>query len=159
MDTLTTDVGVVVEPEVIDLRGYIGALTGFGASDATSKGAWGALAKSVQGAIDAGHERDRVEAEMQMAEDEYKRVNSVSSLPSAWRSAKSVALKAVEQGLPLVDEDGDIMGKTEAERAMSGKGKKTAYEKAMDAANRLIKLNKELTDVERAAIRTIIGGF
>ncbi len=148
-----------VATEVVDLNSYIGALTGFGASDATNKGAWGALARTVQGAIDMGHDRDRVEAEMTMAEEEYKTANNVTALPSAWRSAKSVALKAVEQGFALIGDDGGIIGKTEAERSMAGKGKKSPYEKALDAANRLVKLSKDLTDAERDTIRSVLAGF
>lgn len=160
MNTFAMVLGTVdTASEVVDLSGYIGALTGFGASDATTKGAWGALAKSVQASIDAGFMRDRVEAEMAMAEEEYKVANNVTSLPSAWRSAKSVALKAVEQGFSLFGDDGSVIGKTEAEREMSGKGKKTPYEKALEAANRLVKLSKELTATERETIRAVIGGF
>jgi hypothetical protein len=157
--TMTELVTTTPEMETIDLKGYIGALTGFGASDATSKGAWGALVKSVAVAIAEGKGRDRVEAEMAMAEDEYKRVNSVTALPSAWRSAKAVALKAVDQGLDLIDEDGVPIGKTEAERTLSGKGSKTDFEKATESANRVVKLGRKLTDSEKEAIRTILAGF
>lgn len=153
----TLDKAVESVWDTVDLSGFNGAITLYAASESTGKGAWGKLAEAVEACIREGDTLESVRAKISMAEDDYKRTNGVTVLPKAWTSAKAVALKAVENGVPLRDEDGELMGKSAVEREYKGKGEKTDYEKACEAANRLVKLFGMLTDTEADAIAVTLA--
>jgi hypothetical protein len=158
----TLDAAVTSVWDTVDLSGFVGALTLFAASESTDRGAWGKLAKQVSECVEDGLDREGVKARIDMAEEDYKRINGVTALPKAWTSAKAVALKAVEQGVPLMGEDGEALGKSAVERANKGMdGGKSAFEKATESANRVVKLFGDLTPTEQEAIRTILrsGGI
>lgn len=54
-------------------------------------------------------------------EEQYKKEFNESQLPPAYRSAKSVALKALTNGVSLRNGLGDVYGKTAVEKAIKDK--------------------------------------
>jgi hypothetical protein len=87
-------------------------------------------------------------------EDEYKRDTDATSMPDAYRSAKSVLKNAIKAGVPLVNDDGTPKGKTAVEKAIKAAKDATAWwpdppTKAQSLAETLIKYcQKHSLDVE-----------
>lgn len=85
-------------------------------------------------------------------EKEYANLHKGVKLGSinAYRSAKSVALKAIECGVALTDAAGNVLGKTEVEQAIKeGKAEKTPIEKFRQSHTTLAAIaDKLLTPME-----------
>ncbi len=93
----------------------VDAIMQFGATEKLTGDAWQTLVTNVQESIT--HDYD-VKAVLKNAEKEFKERTS-KQLPGAWRSAKSVVLRALKNGINLVDEQGPL-GKTAIEKKLKG---------------------------------------
>ena len=67
-------------------------------------------------------------------EEEYKRDTDATSMPDAYRSAKSVIKNAIKAGIPLVDDEGKPKGKTAIEKSI--KAAKDATKEDKDPATK-----------------------
>lgn len=65
-------------------------------------------------------------------------------LPNDYQSAKSILLRAKADGIPMFDEDGDMLGKSALSNAVAGKAEKTAQEKLNNALNNALKYAREV---------------
>jgi hypothetical protein len=107
------------------IKGYTGVIQAYALAHRTaeklSTDAWAVLVREVQSALKNGKTRDQIMEEMKVAEDTWKASTGDSVMPSTYRSAKAVCLKAVAAGLSLVDADGNPNGKTAMEKAYKEK--------------------------------------
>ena len=88
--------------------GLYEAATNSLASDASSDNTWSKMVTASMVYTDVNvfkHELRKVE---RLIKSEYK----LKSMPTAWRSAKSVVLGALDKGIKLTDENGLILGKS-----------------------------------------------
>lgn len=99
------------------------AIRSFAAAEKAKGNGWAELAGAV--ALLSAAE---AEGYCDEASEDFKRNNKTGQTPGAFRTAKSVALKALRLGVSLLDADGKVIGKTAIEKAC-----KEAQEKA-DAA-------------------------
>ena len=99
----------------IDLHGTLlyEAATNSLASDASANNCW---SKMVECSKEPKFVINLKDIERQIKE-EYK----LTTMPNAWRSAKSVVLGALAQGVSLIDENGNIIGKTEIQNKLISK--------------------------------------
>jgi hypothetical protein len=104
-----------------------------------------------------------MKTEIHYVEADMKKMYDVSAMPSAWRSAKSVMLKAVRLGCPLLASNGKPLGKSAVEEqnhitttvnaAASGSTKiSSAASKYIHAATKAELLWAVLTPVEQNGI-------
>lgn len=91
----------------------VDAIMQFGATEKLTGDAWQTLVTNVQESITHGYD---VKGVLKNAEKEFKERTS-KQLPGAWRSAKSVVLRALKNGINLVDEQGPL-GKTAIEKKL-----------------------------------------
>jgi len=87
----------------------------FAASDKLDGDAWNTLVTS-----SAGITVDDLPNVLRNAEDEFKERTGLTAMPSRWRSAKSVLLKARNNLVPLCDDNGQVIGKSAIERLCKG---------------------------------------
>lgn len=99
------------------------AIRSFAAAEKAKGNGWAELAGAV--ALLSAAE---AEGYCDEASEDFKRNNKTGQTPGAFRTAKSVALKALRLGVSLLDADGKVIGKTAIEKAC-----KEAQEK-IDAA-------------------------
>ena len=99
------------------------AIRSYAESEKAKGNGWGSLAVAV--ASMSAAEAEGVCAE---TEGQFKRNNPKAGVPAAFRSAKSVALKALRLGVALIGPDGEAIGKTAIEKACK------AAQAAADAA-------------------------
>jgi hypothetical protein len=71
------------------------------------------------------------------------KIKTTKFLPNDYRSAKSVLLNALENGVALIDENGDPLGKSALSAELSG-SKKTPQMKLDEALQRALKLAREI---------------
>jgi len=71
------------------------------------------------------------------------KIKSTKFLPNDYRSAKSVLLNALENGVSLLDENGEPLGKSAISAELSG-SKKTPQMKLDEALQRALKLAREI---------------
>ena len=88
------------------------AIRAYAESEKAKGNGWASLAVAVASLSAA--EAEGVCAE---TEGQFKRNNPKAGVPAAFRSAKSVALKALRLGVALVGPDGQAIGKTAVEKA------------------------------------------
>jgi hypothetical protein len=111
----------------------------FAASDKLDGDAWNTLVTSSTHILYSD-----LPTVLRNAEDEFKERTGLTAMPSRWRSAKSVLLKARNNLVPMMDDNGQVIGKSAIERLC--KGTKEAEEidpvaevnKHMDALSRLL---------------------
>jgi hypothetical protein len=101
--------------------------------DQLDGGTWVAFAKMVYGRQSFGDTADSIGEYLKTEEKAYQEANQQAPIPNTYRSAKSVALNAVRKGVSLVDEAGNILGKSAVQKAL--KAKKDAETDAMNAAD------------------------
>jgi hypothetical protein len=92
------------------------ALVEYTVSDRTAGTAWNKLALWVYKRHIAGSTVNDISIDLALIEQEVKEEYEIDALPAAWRSAKSVALKACAKGIALVDGAGEPLGKTAIEK-------------------------------------------
>jgi len=88
------------------------AIRSFAAAEKAKGNGWAELAEAV-----AFLPAAEAEGHFTEAEAAFKKNNKGAAIPGAFRTAKSVALKALRLGVPLVDGDGNAIGKTAIEKA------------------------------------------
>lgn len=96
------------------------ACVGFMVSEKTGTDSWEQVAKWVAEKVANGTPYDHIKSAFEVTEKQIKADFKVATLPVAWRSAKSTALKAARKGVPLVDVDGKVAGKTAIAVATTG---------------------------------------
>ena len=106
------------------LNNMVEAIVQYGASDKLTCDAWRTLVLKSDECIRTGEDLRTV---LKNAEKEFKDTVK-KQLPSAWRSAKSVVLKAYEKGVPVIVNN-EVIGKSAVEKACkTGKLPKSADE-------------------------------
>lgn len=103
------------------IKGYTGIIQAYALAARTHESlthdAWSVMVKEIDAALKSGKTDEQIKSEMKQAEDTWKASTGDTSMPSTYRSAKAVALKAVASKISLVNEDGSIKGKTAIEQA------------------------------------------
>ncbi len=97
-----------------------GSIVAFAVSENAGESAWGALVKDVVAIVaslaSATNLVEQVDGVLKSKENEYKADFNKTAVPKAYRSAKCVALKALECGVSLLDGSGEPRGKTLVEK-------------------------------------------
>ena len=88
------------------------AIRSFATAEKAKGNGWAELAEAIAYLPAAEAEGHCAEAEAA-----FKKNNKGAAIPGAFRSAKSVVLKALRLGVALVDGDGNALGKTAVEKA------------------------------------------
>lgn len=132
------------------------ACVGFMVSERTGTDSWEQVAMHVNKMQQAGLGMDSIRTEFRTTEQQIKKDFSVSVLPTAWRTAKHTALKAVRNGVPLLGGDGKVLGKTAVDKGSAvPRNKHSPYETAfyaIDTARVLVKIATPINCLERAAL-------
>ena len=104
------------------------------------------------------HDVENVKAVLKNAEKSYGEINKVKlSSIGAYRSAKSVALKAVSLGVALLTENGDSRGKTEVEKDIKdNKEEKSVADKLQTSANTMNAIMDQIADIDDARVAIIL---
>ena len=90
------------------------AIVQYAVSDTTANNAWGTLAALIGVWQMENVSIDTVNASLKEAEQTF-RDEFHEALPTAYRSAKSVCLKAYKENVPIVNDDGNAKGKSALE--------------------------------------------
>ena len=114
----------------------------YAASDKLDGYAWNTLVMS-----SIAFTRDDLPNVLRNAEEEFKERTGLTSMPSRWRSAKSVLLKARNNLVPLMDDNGQVIGKSAIERLCKGT-------KDAEAIDPYAEVDKHLV-----ALRVLLGMF
>ncbi len=85
------------------------------------------------------------------------KIKSTKFLPNDYRSAKSVLLNALENGVALIDENGSPLGKSAISAELSG-SKKTPQMKLDEALQRALKLAREIHGDDVVSVYAIRRG-
>lgn len=104
-----------------------GSIVAFAVSENSGESAWGALVHHVVSIVSVApvmaydvlsvHVGDA----LKNTEEAYKKDFAVTAVPKAYRSAKCIALKAIEAQVSLLGADGQPKGKTQVEKEIKGK--------------------------------------
>ena len=118
---------------------------------------WSNLAGYI-GELAQFHDVENVKAVLKNAEKSYGEINKVKlSSIGAYRSAKSVALKAVSLGVALLTENGDSRGKTEVEKDIKdNKEEKSVADKLQTSANTMNAIMDQIADIDDARVAIIL---
>lgn len=124
------------------------AIVQYGASDKLTGDAWATLVRKSDECVRTGEDLRGV---LKNAEREFKETVK-KQLPSTWRSAKSVVLKAYDKGVPVLVNN-EVVGKSAVEKACkTGKLPKTTdelFSEALAVVEAII--IKETDDTKRKA--------
>lgn len=104
------------------------------------------------------HDVENVKAVLKNSEKSYGEINKVKlSSIGAYRSAKSVALKAVSLGVALLTENGDSRGKSEVEKDIKdNKEEKSVADKLQTTANTMNSIMDQIADIDDARVAIIL---
>ena len=118
---------------------------------------WSNLAGYI-GEVAQFHDVDNVKSVLKNREKEYGDIHKVKlSTIGAYRSAKSVALKAVSLGVTLLSDNGEARGKTEVEKDIKdSKEDKPVIDKIQSTCNTMSALLEQLADVDDARLALIM---
>lgn len=83
------------------------------ASEELDTDSWGTLVRAVDGI----NSPDLLKQQFSEWETDYRGATALP-LPNAWRSAKSVIVRASKAGVPITQDDGSVRGKTAVENAI-----------------------------------------
>lgn len=83
------------------------------------------------------------------------KIKRTKFLPNDYLSAKSVLIGCLEKGIPLVDEDGNPMGKSALSDKRSGKVEKTPEMKLKETLLRALKIAREIHGTSIVEVRVI----
>lgn len=89
----------------------VDALLQYAGSDKLDRDGWATLVMSTRNVDNAD-----LELVLKNAEDAFKERTKLTALPTKWRTAKSVLLKARRAGMSMIDENGEVVGKSAAEK-------------------------------------------
>lgn len=135
----------------------VDALIKFAVSEKSEEGAWGTLVREVANAHVEGGDIAEV---LKNAEAEFKE-RTGSALPSRYRSAKSVILKAYEHRVPTMSENGEPLGKTSIEKAIKAAVPKNKPEPSDMVCDALDTIKKAyglcVSEAERTALKTYVA--
>ena len=95
------------------------AIVSYAVSAKADSSAWVKLSIEISNLlVNVGSNMDVLKSVIKEQEEAYKKEYDEKQLPAAYRSAKSVALKAIANGVPLRNGLGDVYGKTAVETAI-----------------------------------------
>lgn len=95
------------------------AIVSYAVSAKADSSAWVKLSIEISNLrVNVGSDMDVLKSVIKEQEEAYKKEYDEKQLPAAYRSAKSVALKAIANGVPLRNGLGDVYGKTAVETAI-----------------------------------------
>lgn len=134
------------------------ACVGFMVAEKSETDSWEKVARFVQMRVVNGYgEEALLKAEFHVVEKQIKHDFKTTTLPTAWRTAKSTALAAAKHGVSLVDPSGAVKGKSATEDEV--RALKTTDEKSLAfyVAEHLNRAAREVTGLrvdsfERAAL-------
>jgi hypothetical protein len=92
--------------------GLYDSIVGFVVSEQAGVDAWGQLVQCVMDLDADGTSHDDIKLLIQACELQIMEDFSITAMPGAWRSAKSTALSAHKQGVPLIDENYKVRPKS-----------------------------------------------
>ena len=91
-------------------------------------------------------------------ESQFKEDFTLTRMPNAWNSAKSIVKTALKLGIPLFSENGEPKGKTAVQDAIKAtKIPDGPFEKAMRAANVIRQVINECSSIEKALVLSAMG--
>lgn len=113
------------------------AIVSYAVSAKADGSAWGKLVTEVTALYSQCYDINVLKNQLKDAENDYKKEFGESQLPPAYRSAKSVAINAIQHGVVLRNDVGEPIGKSAVEAAIkAAKPKKEPVPKnLMDAWN------------------------
>lgn len=95
------------------------AIVSYAVSAKADSSAWVKLSIEISNlCVNTGSDMDVLKSIIKNQEEEYKKAYDEKQLPPAYRSAKSVALKAIANGVSLRNDVGEPYGKTAVEKAI-----------------------------------------
>lgn len=98
------------------------ACVGFMVAEKSEADSWAKVARFVQTKVENGHGDDALlKAEFVVVEKQIKQDFMVTTLPTAWRTAKSTALAAAHAEVCLLDASGNVKGKSSVEDEVRAK--------------------------------------
>jgi hypothetical protein len=98
------------------------ACVGFMVAEKSEADSWEKVARFVQTKVDNGSgDEAQLKAEFSVVEKQIKKDFSVTTLPTAWRTAKSTAMSAARAEVSLLDDTGTVKGKSGIEDEVRGK--------------------------------------
>ena len=94
------------------------AIVSYAVSAKADSSAWGTLVREISNLYAQCANLDVLKNTIKDYETAYKKEYAEPQLPPAYRSAKSVALKAIDCGVRLRDDEGNVIGKSAVEKAI-----------------------------------------
>ena len=94
------------------------AIVSYAVSAKADNSAWNKLVVEVSTMYSQSYDLDILKHQLKEAEATYKAEYNESQLPAAYRSAKSVALNAIQWGVVLRNDEGNAIGKSAVEAAI-----------------------------------------
>lgn len=102
---------------VADTTNVYESCVGYLVSENSKADSWKKLATFIADQVQKGTPPDVLEQMLESIEQQVKADFSLPKLPNAWRSAKSVALRAAQGGVPLLDGE-KVVGKSAVEKGL-----------------------------------------
>lgn len=119
------------------------AIVSYAVSAKADSSAWVKLSVEISNLrVNVGSDMDVLKSVIKEQEEAYKKEYDEKQLPPAYRSAKSVALKAIANGVRLSNDLGEPYGKTAVEKAI-----KDAIGKKEDVLKNLLQEWNKFQDV------------
>lgn len=94
------------------------AIVSYAVSAKADGSAWGKLVTEVTSLYSQCYDINVLKNQLKDAENDYKKEFGESQLPPAYRSAKSVAINAIQHGVVLRNDVGEPIGKSAVEAAI-----------------------------------------
>ena len=85
------------------------------ASQTLENETWNGMVQWASEEMKQGKDIPNLRTQIKEVEAEMKKMYDTTAMPSAWRSAKSVLLKAMYLGVPMLDTSGKTLGKSAVE--------------------------------------------
>ena len=104
-------------------------------------------------------------AKVKHIEDIIKDEFSLTSMPNPWRSAKSVCYTAMSLGIPFLDDNCVVKGKSQLQfeikehKRVASDVELTPFDKARKGLDIIVRHFNDLTTVEQASLKAIIAGL
>lgn len=108
---------------------------------------------------------DDFRRELTVVEKTIKSEFGLTKMPSPWRSAKSVILSCLDFGITLLDDNGNVKGKTLLQSEIKMKKKETdtpeedVFDVVVNSLVRIIPNFAKLTEEQKIDIRVMVGGW
>lgn len=158
------------------IKGYTGVIQAYAVAtrthDKLSEDAWAVMAREISAALKNGKTPPVIRTDMKAAEDTWKASTGEGAMPSTYRSAKAVALKGIEAGIDLLNEDGTPKGKTAIEKeykakleaaealaAAAGVTLTTEKDRAEEIIAKLGKYWASMTELQQTKVKEFVAGL